>query len=313
MSNKTILISSIAVMTILVGGYAIGAPSSNGTLYACLSASTGTLTKVSTKAPKCLKGTSLISWNQVGPQGPKGDTGLAGTRGDSGPIGETGTKGDRGEAGSRGPSGLPGSALSALYAVDNVTQKTLRVYGDPLAPRVVFGQTIVNLVRERYPFRSVLGGTAIWYSGEDCTGTKYGFAFGYDNQVSKFSNSSYSSSWWENGAWHTGQIYSVEQSTPDLSEIRSVLLHNGSSHVDVYFKQLSDGAGIDEFELNGPIFTDKAYGPERCVSVDLEAGINAYPFMFRSQMRQALDYKVVELRTLELTDFGDWHLEFPVD
>jgi len=301
-------------MTILVGGYAIGAPSSNGTLYACLSASTGTLTKVSTKAPKCLKGTSLISWNQVGPQGQKGDTGLAGARGDSGPIGETGAKGDRGEAGSRGPSGLPGSALSALYAVDNVTQKTLRVYGDPLAPRVVFGQTIVNLVRERYPFRSVLGGTAIWYSGEDCTGKQYGFAFGYDNQVSSFSNNSYSYSWWEGGIAHSSPIYSVEQSTPDFREIRSVYLNNESNHVDFYFKQLLNGHPDDGFQLNGPIFTDNSYpGPERCVAVDLEAGINAYPFRYRSQMRQALANKIVELNPLELTDFGNWHLQFPVD
>jgi hypothetical protein len=320
MQRKIKIVSVVAILTLVTGGLAIGAPSAGGSIYACLSASAGTLTKVSTKAPKCPKGTNIISWNQVGPQGAKGQAGPAGVKGDSGAVGlkgDTGSKGDKGEAGPRGAAGLPGSALSAAYAVDNDTLEHLRVYGDPIAPRVVFDQTIVNLVRGDKPFRAVLEGSAIWFSNDDCTGTKFGFR-SWDDHIptSAYSNLSYSYSYWENSAPHTSALYSVEQSPTDYKEIRSVFLHEQSNHVDVFFQQNISGAEsleIDGYRPTGFVFNDYTYpGPERCVKVNLENGVIAYPSKYRIDMRESLMNKVIKLRELDLPSFGPWHLEFPV-
>ena len=54
-----------------------GASGSSVTYFACLSS--GTLTKVGTKAPKCtIRGSTEISWNSIGPKGATGATGPQG-------------------------------------------------------------------------------------------------------------------------------------------------------------------------------------------------------------------------------------------
>jgi hypothetical protein len=93
MQRKTKIASIVAALTLVTGGLAIGAPSAGGSIYACLSASAGTLTKVSTKAPKCPKGTTLISWDRVGPVGARGPAGTKGADGEDGERGERGPKG----------------------------------------------------------------------------------------------------------------------------------------------------------------------------------------------------------------------------
>ena len=320
MQRTTKIASMVVGLTLVSGGLAIGAPTSAGNIYACLSAAAGTLTKVSTKAPKCPKGTTVISWNQVGPQGAKGQVGPAGIKGDTGAVGlkgDTGSKGDKGEVGPRGAPGLPGSALSAVYAVDNETLEYLRVYGDPLVPKVVFDQTIVNLVRGEKPFRAVLEGPAIWFSNDDCTGTKFGFR-SWDERIptSAYSNLSYSYLYWKDSAPHTSAIFSVEQSPTDYKEIKSVYLHEQSNHFDVLFRQILSGAEsleVDGYQPTGSVFNDSNYpGPERCVKVNLEDGVNAYPSKYRIDMRESLANKVIRLREMELPNFGPWHLEFPV-
>lgn len=321
MQRTTKIASVVAVLTLVTGGLAIGAPTTGGSIFACLSASAGTLTKVSTKAPKCPKGTTPISWNRVGPQGAKGAVGPAGEKGDPGAAGlkgETGSKGDKGEAGQRGAPGLPGSSVSAVYAVDNETLESIRVYGDPVLPRVVFDQTIVSLVRGDKPFRAVVQSAShIWYSNEDCTGAKFGFAYlrneGDDENLpsSSFSNLSYSYSWWENSTRHTSEMYSIQQSPADYKEIKSVFLHNQSSHVQVLWNQI---ISIDSgYQPTTPVFKDvSSPGPERCVKLNLENGVNAYPTAYQEEVRENLSSRVVSLRNLELPNFGQWHLEFPV-
>ena len=102
-SNRKIL-SIAVVLVVFTGGLAVGAPSNEGSLFACLS-SGGTLSKVSTKSPKCPKGTSSISWNKVGPQGKQG---LQGIQGQPGVQGLTGQKGDQGIQGIQGLNGEKG-------------------------------------------------------------------------------------------------------------------------------------------------------------------------------------------------------------
>jgi hypothetical protein len=327
MQRTTKIASVVAVLTLVTGGLAIGAPTTGGSIFACLSASAGTLTKVSTKAPKCPKGTTPISWNRVGPQGAMGSVGPAGEKGDPGAAGlkgESGSKGDKGEAGQRGAPGLPGSSVSAVYAVDNETLESIRVYGDPVLPRVVFDQTIVSLVRGDKPFRAVVQSAShIWYSNEDCTGAKFGFAElrndGVDGEnllSSSFSNLSYSYSWWENSTRNTSEMYSIQQSPADYKEIKSVFLHNQSNHVQNLFTQILGGVmslAIDGYRPTTPVFNDSNYpAPARCVKINLENGVNAYPAKYREEMREELSRQVVLLRDLELPNFGQWHLEFPV-
>lgn len=88
MKHNTKLSLGLAALLIFGSGYAFAVPAKSTTIYACLT-TTGTLTKVSTKAPSCPKGTSSISWNQTGPAGPKGDQGLQGLQGIQGLKGES--------------------------------------------------------------------------------------------------------------------------------------------------------------------------------------------------------------------------------
>jgi len=81
---KKINIAFLAAAVVLVsGGYAFGV-STTKTIYACVSSSSGSLTKVSTSAPKCPKGTKSLTWNQQGPQGLQGKQGLQGAQGNPG-------------------------------------------------------------------------------------------------------------------------------------------------------------------------------------------------------------------------------------
>jgi hypothetical protein len=57
----------------------------------------------------CPKGTTLITWNQTGPQGPAGPAGAKGATGATGPAGATGAQGPQGPAGPAGPQGTAGT------------------------------------------------------------------------------------------------------------------------------------------------------------------------------------------------------------
>jgi Collagen triple helix repeat (20 copies) len=89
-----------------VAGRAVFAQS-GGEIYACYGNENGQL-RIS---ESCRQSESVISWNQVGPQGPEGlqgPQGEPGLQGEQGPQGEPGPEGSRGPRGSEGPQGEQG-------------------------------------------------------------------------------------------------------------------------------------------------------------------------------------------------------------
>ncbi|MCX6485833.1 MAG: collagen-like protein [Rhodoluna sp.] len=74
--------------------------------YACVKS--GSLSLVGTKAPKCPKGSTMISWNATGTPGVNGAQGAQGIQGLPGPVGLPGPLGLQGPPGEQGLQGLPG-------------------------------------------------------------------------------------------------------------------------------------------------------------------------------------------------------------
>lgn len=91
---------------LLIGGMSIAATAASNTTtyFACLK--DGNLTKVSTKAPKCLKGSTRISWNSKGADGAAGPAGAIGQIGVTGLAGANGSNGSVGATGAAGANGL---------------------------------------------------------------------------------------------------------------------------------------------------------------------------------------------------------------
>jgi hypothetical protein len=128
--TRRVALTGAAFAAIAAGGSAVALAtgSSSGDVYqGCLQHNLGALYSVKlnpTAPPRCLRGDTLVSWNQKGPAGapgapgapgpagPKGDTGPAGPKGDTGPAGSgpAGPKGDTGPAGPAGPAGPKGDA-----------------------------------------------------------------------------------------------------------------------------------------------------------------------------------------------------------
>jgi len=191
MQRKFQVASLVITSTLILGGLAFGAPT-QGTIFACLSSTAGTLTKVSTKAPTCSKGATLISWNQVGAQGKQGLQGMQGQQGipgvtgatgAQGPKGQTGPSGDKGEQGAAGSQGLSGESsgyfiessgtfykvwLDSLYynegvKIDDVwwtiTSKTA------YSPYLEFAASD----------KSFVNGDVLVYDSTDCSGTAEGY------------------------------------------------------------------------------------------------------------------------------------------
>lgn len=95
----TKLVAAVGAL-LLIGGISLAASAASNTTtyFACLK--DGNLSKVSTKAPKCLKGATRISWNSKGADGAAGPAGAAGL------IGATGANGSDGSRGAAGSNGL---------------------------------------------------------------------------------------------------------------------------------------------------------------------------------------------------------------
>lgn len=91
---------------LLIGGISIAASAASNTTtyFACLK--DGNLTKVGTKAPKCLKGSTRISWNSKGADGAAGPAGAIGQIGATGIAGLNGSNGSVGATGAAGANGL---------------------------------------------------------------------------------------------------------------------------------------------------------------------------------------------------------------
>jgi hypothetical protein len=114
---------------LLIGGISIAATAasnSSTTYYACLK--DGNLSKVGTKAPKCLKGSTRISWNSKGPEGAAGPAGAAGAIGATGAAGAAGATGSIGATGVAGTNGLSEAFVS--QAIFSIPGNDLDVSGD---------------------------------------------------------------------------------------------------------------------------------------------------------------------------------------
>jgi hypothetical protein len=134
--SAIIAISAASGLVLLAGGAAAGAAvagpiDSSGVVHGCYypADKNGTHQVVlQDTGTTCPRGTTAITWNQTGPQGPiglagsagpKGDTGAtgavgpAGPKGDSGATGAAGPAGPTGDTGATGPQGPPGPAGSA--------------------------------------------------------------------------------------------------------------------------------------------------------------------------------------------------------
>lgn len=106
MEISTSKVIAAAGALLLIGGISIAASAASNTTtyFACLK--DGNLTKVGTKAPKCLKGSTRISWNSKGADGAAGPAGATGA---TGAVGATGLSGLNGSSGSVGATGAAGS------------------------------------------------------------------------------------------------------------------------------------------------------------------------------------------------------------
>ena len=110
-SNFFTAVVSITITATLTG--LVTADAAGSKIYGCVSSS-GVLSKVGIKAPKCPKGTSQLSWGVSGSPGANGLNGLQGLQGEvgpqglQGPKGEVGPQGLQGFQGEVGPQGLQG-------------------------------------------------------------------------------------------------------------------------------------------------------------------------------------------------------------
>ncbi len=104
------LLTPLLAVTVMAAASAVlVSAESPVTYYACNAK--GVLYNVGTTQPTCFNGSTLMSWDQVGPMGPvgpKGDKGDTGDTGATGPQGLQGPKGDKGDAGAQGLQGDPG-------------------------------------------------------------------------------------------------------------------------------------------------------------------------------------------------------------
>jgi hypothetical protein len=87
-SNMRAMAVLAATGALLLAAFAAAPQAEASTLYACVAK--GGNVKVYTKAPKCKKHETRISWNSVGPAGPAGKNGTNGTNGSNGINGTNG-------------------------------------------------------------------------------------------------------------------------------------------------------------------------------------------------------------------------------
>ena len=199
------VIGLIAGAVIASGGITNAAGTSI-TYYACLKS--GALSLVSTKAPTCPKGSTKISWNSAGEQGPvgaqgpagpagqnglnglQGVPGLQGLRGDTGPQGPQGPQGLMGNPGPKGDKGDPGSSSSNstpyLLGLDGThfPIATFGIVNGVVEIRMqdsslhLQGETLTNTIRggainsDTQFWTSFSKGDWAMYDGLDCTGNQ---------------------------------------------------------------------------------------------------------------------------------------------
>jgi hypothetical protein len=140
---RKLLLSVVAVIGLTV--LAMPQEANAQVIYACKT-TTGTLFEV-TAGTTCPRGSTPVSWNVTGAQGPPG---APGPQGPAGPIGLTGPAGPTGAAGPQGPTGATGAAGGPIAVRQyvcgypqnqNVAQGGLLVFSDSSVGIGSFGTT----------------------------------------------------------------------------------------------------------------------------------------------------------------------------
>ena len=94
-TGALVVIWVLAILYSLFVAYEADA-ADNMFFYGCMNNKTGRVRKISGDVPQCREGSTLVQWNQVGPQG---------VQGEKGNTGDIGPQGIQGPTGPQGPSG----------------------------------------------------------------------------------------------------------------------------------------------------------------------------------------------------------------
>jgi hypothetical protein len=116
-SRRAVTIGATALSALLVA-LAVASQATAATYYACVKKNG--LAHIYTQKPKCKKGESKLSWNNVGPAGRNGSNGTNGLNGASGKNGTNGTNGTNGVDGRDLISQTPlasGQSESGAFAI----------------------------------------------------------------------------------------------------------------------------------------------------------------------------------------------------
>jgi hypothetical protein len=160
-------------------------PTTTGTIYACYSNTTKTLTHT-TKAKGCRTGFTELSWNAKGPQGPEGPQGAQGAAGPQGVRG-----GPQGVTGPQGPQGAPGpQAIPGYAAATHFPHSSYGLWGSETVASVApasSGEFIVNGDMADSELGTVHGLPISWgcqigrlsLNGKLLSGTPWGFTDGH--------------------------------------------------------------------------------------------------------------------------------------
>jgi len=133
--------------------FAVSSVPSTQVIYGCVATSSGVVGSLSSKKPKCSKGTYLLTLNV---QGPKGDKGLQGLKGGQGLQGLQGLKGDQGLQGVKGDQGLAGESGSKWYVENQLTKQKHEVFILPGIRERRFNETNADIPSTAIEIEGVL-------------------------------------------------------------------------------------------------------------------------------------------------------------
>ena len=157
----SVMVAAAALVTGISSALTAGATGASTTYYGCLH--NGTLKKVGVMSPTCTaKGSTVISWDSIGPRGPQG------------------AQGPQGPQGAQGAQGAQGSSLPLLCPNCDLSYADL--HGDDLTGAYLRGATIGS------PYTSS-NFSGVVFANADLTGAN----FGGDLTKANFQNSNLSS------------------------------------------------------------------------------------------------------------------------
>lgn len=111
----------VVITAVSVGAVSFVNAAGDASIKACANKTTGAMRYIAKGS--CKKTETLLSWNQMGPQGTPGSTGATGTKG------ETGVAGPKGDAGGAGASSATGFTARSVCGANGTTLCAVGVRG----------------------------------------------------------------------------------------------------------------------------------------------------------------------------------------